>query len=556
MGCHGNSMIGPPRCLEFVCKHQAHKATNNKDPLRQDFCFTFQAKVLEATKKSQTLPFMAFTGSSPGGSARLTYSDLSRTRTAEGNVPSGHCKTSVKVPSPGYSANTFACCWSATCRLFHLQLRTGPLELIWPRLGFVPQEAPRTQLGWYIECDAEVIYPQDRSPLPWWQTCCTIETSCLPEDSQRHCLEPRASSPPTSALLPHVGSPHTALHWVSKTWVWCQCCQQLDVQIHFRNEESSDSLNLPRKSPHLGRWPDDKVRKFQTHGHAALESQGHHASNKRCYCRQILKQKSHLCSSVNRHRLRKALLALKRHSVGAPKNGDQCFSMTPETTWNLPGLRLSLWRSSPLPELLCRRAEAKLAILHRKCDRWKCTCCMSQKGFSVVGNLEPGKYALQHYLFPRHAQIFPFQNSPQLTNTDLPKVWMLAASLKIRKATFTFSLQAALKEWRPCASWRTCRAALPLPSKEAQMHAPIVPANSRCYRGRHLCLTLAGCMLLPVVGVQEQLLQIPQASLHKCSPATQTLPLWTQQFPLAAFVAPSLLQWPTQKILEQHAGSR
>ena len=139
--------------------------------------------------------------------------------------------------------------------------------------GICPTRGSKDSAGLiHSECDAEVIYPQDRSPLPWWQACCTIETSCLPEDSQRHCLEPRASSPPTSALLPHVGSPHTALHWVSQTWVWRQCCQQLEVQIHFRNEESSDSLNLPRKSPHLGRWPDDKVRshEFQTHGHAAL----------------------------------------------------------------------------------------------------------------------------------------------------------------------------------------------------------------------------------------------------------------------------------------------
>ena len=78
---------------------------------------------------------------------------------------------------------------------------------------------------------------------------------------------------------------------------------------------------------------------------------------------------------------------------------------------------------------------------------------------------------------------------------------------------------------RPCASCRTCRATLL--SKQAR----ILPQS-------HL-LALAGRKPLPVVGVQDQLPPVLQAARHRCSPTMQTVLLWMQQFPLAAFVAPS-----------------
>ena len=235
--------------------------------------------------------------------------------------------------------------------------------------------------------------------------------------------------------------------------------------------------------------------------------------------------------------------------VLAPKNGDQCFSTTPlrlKPTWtagSLSGLQSIINFSVEVITIRTRVALPRPSKFSIE-SAWKCTCCMSRPrkaslSLETLSQVNMPCSTTSSRDTPRSSL---FKIRPSWLTLIFPKsgCW-----LQVSKSSATFSSQAALKEWRPCASWRTCRAALPLPSKEAQTPAPIVPANSRCDRGRYLCLTLAGCMLLPVVGVQEQLLQIPQASLHKCSPATQTLPLWTQQFPLAAFVAPSLLQWTT-----------
>jgi len=55
----------------------------------------------------------------------------------------------------------------------------------------------------------------------------------------------------------------------------------------------------------------------------------------------------------------------------------------------------------------------------------------AQIGMSVLGNFIPSKYCIHHFFFARDSQIFSPQNSSQLTSTKLPKIWVLAASLKI-----------------------------------------------------------------------------------------------------------------------------
>ena len=172
--------------LEFVCKHQAHKATNNKGPLRQDFCFTFHSQKFWRQQKFANSPVHGVHGIFFWGFSQA-HSNLSRTRSAEGNV--FHRMDVMPTPSLAVG-NMQIVPPSVTNRSTRVDLAS---------FGICPTRGSKDSAGLiHSECDAEVIYPQDRSPLPWWQTWCTIETSCLPEDSQRQSLSGASSLEPTN----------------------------------------------------------------------------------------------------------------------------------------------------------------------------------------------------------------------------------------------------------------------------------------------------------------------------------------------------------------------
>ena len=121
-------------------------------------------------------------------------------------------------------------------RLFHLQLRTGPVDSACRRLGFVPQRRVAAgQLDWYVECDCSASdYPKYRSLLPWLRTSCGLRTAGLLEDFRRRALF-EGSNPPAFALFSHAGSAYTALRWASKAWRGYKCLPAPSVQIRFQN---------------------------------------------------------------------------------------------------------------------------------------------------------------------------------------------------------------------------------------------------------------------------------------------------------------------------------
>ena len=215
-------------------------------------------------------------------------------------------------------------------------------------------------------------------------------------------------------------------------------------------------------------------------------------------------------------------------AVLAPKSGDQCWKQyLLDGLWILfrevSALSTSRCRSSPLgPERVVRPRRSKFSME----SELKCTCCsnMPRKACPSLETLFQVKNA------------FTTASSRETPRSSLFKIrasWLAVSFpksgcwLQVSNSSATLSSHAALKECSPCASCRTCG-----------QHC--CPSRHGCQPQFHL-LALAGCKPLPVLGVQAQLPLVLQAAHHRCSPATQTLPLWTQRFPLAASVAPSLL---------------
>ena len=246
----------------------------------------------------------------------------------------------------------------------------------------------------------------------------------------------------------------------------------------------------------LARWPGyDRLSSHwcqpQWHlhpQHVARMLQGLQASNKGwCSCYWSVQQKVHLRAS--------AIWQGQYFSSWSFNAGAGTFSMA-TSAWSNASSSLRLkgsWTLDSFPRgqsiinfpvqvattqtrESCT-AEAK-QIFDRKCLKLH----MSQqhaKGMSVLGKFVPSKNCAHYCFFPWDTQIFPFQNSGQLTCNKLPQIWMLAANLKLFSNLFS---QASLKEWRPCVSCRTCRATLQskqVQSKQARMitDASISPAS-------------------------------------------------------------------------------
>ena len=167
-------------------------------------------------------------------------------------------------------------------------------------------------------------------------------------------------------------------------------------------------------------------------------------------------------------------------AVLAPKNGDQCCKRR-LFDWNAAGLRVlfrevkasstSMWRSSPLwPERFAQPRRSKFSTD----SAWKSTCC----------NNIPRKACLSLEILSQVNMAFTTASSRETPKSSLFTIrasWLAVSFpksgrwLQVSKSSATFSSHAALRERKPCASWRTCRATLP--SKEAMMPASIDFAN-------------------------------------------------------------------------------
>ena len=154
----------------------------------------------------------------------------------------------------------------------------------------------------------------------------------------------------------------------------------------------------------------------------------------------------------------------------APQNGDQCWRRR-LFDWKVAG-PLLLFRVKASATSGGRHQEKRLAkarqILKRKWLEMHMLQKYTQQGLSVLGDLVAFTTA-SPWETPR-SSLFKSQASWLALSFPKSGCWK-----QVSKSSATLSLQAALKEWRPCASCRTCRATLV--SKEERMPASIALAN-------------------------------------------------------------------------------
>ena len=268
--------------------------------------------------------------------------------------------------------------------------------------------------------------------------------------------------------------------------------------------------------------------------------QGLQASNKGwCSCYWSVQQKVHLRASATWQGQYFSSWSFNSGSAGTQKWAPM-LKATPlrlKGSWTLDSFpRGQSIINFPVQVATTQTRESCTAEVKQIFDRQCLKLHMLQqhaKGMSVLGKFVPSKNCAHYCFFPWDTQIFPFQNSGQLTCNKLPQIWMLAmlaANLKLFSNLFS---QASLKEWRPCVSCRTCRATLQ--SKQVQSKQARMPQF-------HL-LALAGRKPLPVVGLQEQLPLVLSAAHHRCTASDfhwllVSYPLCFQEGPTQAVSAP------------------